>query len=72
MKLALVVLALLVLPILSFAQDLRLRQEAVQLLERANAASSASKLPNLERVDTFRVLDGASGPQEGSFSRVAI
>lgn len=72
MKPALTLVALLVLPTLSFTQDLRLRQEAVQLLERANAASTAPKLPNLERVDTFRVLDSPSGPQEGSFSRVVI
>jgi Gram-negative bacterial TonB protein C-terminal len=54
-----------------FSQDLKLREEAVRLLERANAVSSSSKLPNLERVDTFRVF-GDSGTQDGSFTRVVV
>jgi len=54
------------------AQDPELRREAVQLLERANAVSLSPKLPNLERVDTFRVFDSSSGPQEGTFTRVVV
>jgi Gram-negative bacterial TonB protein C-terminal len=54
------------------AQDMAQRRRAVELLERASRASEPPNLPNLERVDTFRVLDAASGPQEGSFSRVVI
>ena len=54
------------------AQDPELRREAVQLLEHANGVSLAPKLPNLERVDTFRVLDSSSGPQEGTFTRVVV
>jgi hypothetical protein len=54
------------------AQDPELRREAVQLLEHANGVSLSPKLPNLERVDTFRVLDSSSGPQEGSFTRVVV
>ncbi len=50
---------------------MKLREEAVRLLERANLASSSPKLPNLERVDTFRVFTEA-GVQEGSFNRVVI
>lgn len=72
MKSLLTLVFLLLVSALSFAQDLQLRQEAVQLLERADAVSTAPNLPNLERVDTFRVLDSASGPQEGTFSRVVI
>ena len=49
-----------------------MRQEAVQLLERANAVSLPPNLPNLERTVAFRVLDSASGAQEGTFTRVVI
>ena len=54
------------------AQDPELRREAVQLLERANGVSLSPKLPNLERVDTFRVLDSSVGSQEGTFTRVVV
>jgi hypothetical protein len=64
-------LALLFIPIRSSSQDLKLREEAVRLLERANAVSSSPKLPNLERIDMFRSF-GAGGVKEGSFSRVVI
>ena len=56
----------------AFAQDPEVRREAVQLLERANGVSLSPKLPNLERVDTFRVFDSSSGPQEGAFTRVVV
>src|SRR2546425_458718 len=67
-----------VLPLILFtaipasAQDPELRREAVQLLERANGVSLSPKLPNLERVNTFRVFDSSSGPQEGTFTRVVV
>jgi Gram-negative bacterial TonB protein C-terminal len=54
------------------AQDPEVRRQAVELLERANAAALPASLPNLERVDTFRVLDAGSGPREGTFSRVVV
>src|SRR5258708_32466350 len=54
------------------AQDQELRREAVQLLEHANGVSLSPKLPNLERLDTFRVFDSSSGPQEGTFTRVVV
>jgi len=54
------------------AQDPEVRREAVELMERASAASLPAKLPNLERVDTFRVLDAGSGPREGTFTRVVL
>jgi hypothetical protein len=47
------------------------REEAVHLLERANLVSSSPKLPNLERIDTCRVI-GDAGVQDGSFSRSVI
>lgn len=71
MKPALTLLVVVSLSGLSSSQDLKLREEAIRLLERANAVSSSPKLPNLERVDTFRAF-GAAGVQEGSFSRVVI
>lgn len=71
MKLTFALLIVLSLSGSSAAQDLKLREEAVRLLERANAISSSPKLPNLERVDIFRAFDEA-GVQEGSFSRVVI
>jgi TonB family protein len=72
MKPALTLLVLLLASTLSFAQDVRLRQEAVGLLENANRVSLSPNLPNLERTVTFRVLDSASGPQEGTFTRVVV
>jgi hypothetical protein len=56
----------------AFAQNADVRREAIQLMERAAAVSSSPNLPNLERSDTFRVLDTASGAREGSFARVVI
>ncbi len=76
MKSALTLLFLLSLFLLpstcSFAEDPELRREAVRLLERANAVSLSPNLPNLERTDTFRVLDSSSGVQEGTFTRVVV
>jgi TonB family protein len=64
-------IALIVLAHSVSAQDVKVRQQAEHLLEHANAVSSSPKLPNLERVDTFRVFeDGAV--KEGSFSRVVV
>lgn len=72
MKPAFGLLALLVLPCLAFGQDLQLRQQAVSLLERANAASVSPSFPSLERSVTFRVLDSATGPQQGTFIRMVV
>jgi TonB family protein len=55
----------------AYGQDPQLREEAVRLLEKADAISTSPKLPNLERTDTFRVY-GSDSIQEGSFSRVVI
>jgi hypothetical protein len=67
------VLPLILLTVIpASAQDLELRREAIQLLEHANGVSLSPKLPNLERVDTFRVFDSSSGPQEGTFTRVVV
>ena len=54
-----------------FAQDVKVREEAVRLLERANAVSSSPRLPNLERVDRFRVF-AEDGTKEGAFIRQVI
>src|SRR5260370_12794933 len=56
----------------SAAEDPEVRREALELMERASAASLPAKLPNLERVDTLRVLDAGSGPREGTFTRVVV
>ena len=72
MKPALALLALFVAPTLSFSQDLQLRQEAVRLLEQANAASLSPHLPNLERTDTFRVFNSESAAEEGTLTRVVV
>jgi hypothetical protein len=42
------------------------------MLERAHGVSLSPQLPNLERIDTFRVLDAGSGPREGTFTRVVV
>jgi hypothetical protein len=54
------------------AQDPEVRREAVQMLERAHGVSLSPHLPDLERIDTFRVLDAGSGPREGTFTRVVV
>src|SRR5260370_4544840 len=71
MRSSLVLVAVLSAAVRCFAQDLKVREEAVCLLERANAVSSSPHLPNLERADTFRVF-GDSGIKEGSFTRLVI
>ena len=71
MKASFVLLALLI-STACYAEDVKLREEAEQLLERANRVSSPARLPNLERVDTFRVQDSSSGAAEGYFTRVVV
>src|SRR5580704_4676867 len=68
----LVVLILIAIPLLSLAQDIRVRQEAVRLLERGNAVTTPVKLPDLERVDTFRVFGPDATTREGTFTRVVV
>jgi hypothetical protein len=72
MKTVLVLSALVLAPFLSSAQDAQLRSRAVSLLESATAASVAPNLPNLERVDTFRVFDADAKAREGSFTRTVL
>ena len=71
MKPALALLTLFVVAHSGFAQDVKVRERAEHLLERANAVSSSPKLPNLERLDTFRVFEEGA-VKEGSFSRVVV
>ena len=71
MRPALTFFVVLALSALALSQDVKLREEATRLLERANAVSSSPKLPNLEHVDNFRVFRD-SGTKEGSFTRVVI
>jgi len=72
MKLALAsVVFLLAQSHLTSAQDVKVREEAVRLMERANLVSTPVERPSSERVDRFRVFSD-SGVQEGSFSRVVI
>jgi hypothetical protein len=72
MKTVLVLSALVLAPFLCAAQDAQLRSRAVSLLESATAASVAPDLPNLERVDTFRVFDTDAKAREGSFTRTVL
>jgi Gram-negative bacterial TonB protein C-terminal len=65
-------LVFLLVSCISFGQDLQLRQQAVSLLERANAVSVSPNFPSLERTVTFRVLDSATGPQQGTFTREVV
>jgi TonB family protein len=71
MKPAMTLVILLGLSISSFSQDIRVREQAVHLLERGNAVSTAIQFPNLERNDSFRVF-GSEAVREGSFTRVVI
>jgi TonB family protein len=72
MKPAFGLLAFLLISCISFGQDLQLRQQAVSLLERANAVSVSPNFPSLERTVTFRVLDSATRPQQGTFTRDVV
>jgi TonB family protein len=72
MKSTLTLVALALTATFSYAQDPQLRAQAIEMLEHANQVSFSPSWPDLERVETFQVLDAASGPQEGSFSRVTI
>ncbi|MEO8727140.1 MAG: energy transducer TonB [Acidobacteriaceae bacterium] len=54
------------------AEDPQLRQEAVRLMERAAAASTAPTLPNVLRTDHFRSYSLQGNPQEGSFTRAVV
>ena len=71
MRPALALLTLLVVTHAAVAQDIKVREQAEHLLEHANAVSSSPKLPNLERVDSFRVFENGA-VKEGSFSRVIV
>lgn len=72
MKLARLLLAVVVTSTLTFSQDVQLRQEAVRLMEKADAVSTSPHLPNLERTSVFRVFGAESSVVEGVFSRVVI
>jgi TonB family protein len=72
MKTALALLTLLVISIASPAQDIRVREQAIQLLEKAKAATTPVKLPNLERTDTFRAFGSDGTIKDGTFTRVVI
>lgn len=72
MKQALLLFALAIASTFVFSQDAQVREEAVRLLEKADAVSTPVHLPNLERIDTFRVFAYDSPVREGSFSRVVI
>jgi hypothetical protein len=71
MKLVLAALVVLIATLTGFAQDVKVREQAEQLLERANTVSSSPHLPDLERIDTFRVF-GEGDVKEGSFTSVVV
>ena len=54
-----------------FGEDVKLREEAVHLLERANQVSLPGTVPNYQQVVTFRVYypDGTS--KEGTYTKIA-
>jgi TonB family protein len=63
--------AVLLFSVACFSQDLKLREQAITMLEKANAASEPANLPNLERDDTFQ-LYGEQDVQQGAFTRTVI
>lgn len=63
---------LVVAAVLSPAQDIRVRVEAVHLLERGNAVTTPVKLPDLERIDSFQVFGPDTAVKGGTFTRVVI
>jgi TonB family protein len=72
MKQALLLFTLAIASTFVFPQDVQVREEAVRLMEKADAVSTPLHLPNLERIDTFRVFSYDAPVREGSFSRVVI
>jgi TonB family protein len=72
MKTALALVTLVVISVASPAQDIHVREQATQLLERGNAVTTPVKLPDLERIDSFRVFGSESAVKEGTFTRVVI
>jgi hypothetical protein len=54
-----------------FAEDVKLREEAVRLMERANQVSLPGPVPNYEQVVSFRVHYPDGAAKEGSYSRVS-
>jgi TonB family protein len=64
-------LSFLLLSSLSCAQDIKVREKAIRLIERASQVSTSAEKVNSERVDRFRAFSDA-GVQEGNFSRVVI
>jgi len=67
-----VLLGVVLTSTLAFSQDVQLRQEAVRLMEKAEAVSTSPHLPNLERTSAFRVFGTESSVEEGVFTRVVI
>jgi hypothetical protein len=57
--------------ICSRAEDVKLREEAVHLLEVANAVSLPGGLPPFEQTVSFRVHEPDGSVKEGSFTRVS-
>ncbi|MGA7382991.1 MAG: hypothetical protein WBX03_19215 [Terriglobales bacterium] len=72
MKKALALVALVITSVVSPAQDIRVRAEAMRLLEKGNAVTTPVKLPDLERVDSFRVFGPDQAFKDGVFTRVVI
>lgn len=72
MKSAQALLAVVLTSTLTFSEDMQLRQEAVRLMEKADAVTTSLHLPNLERTSTFRVFGTESSVMEGVFTRVVI
>jgi len=54
-----------------FAEDVKLREEAVRLMERANQVSLPGPVPNYEQAVSFRVHYPDGAAKEGSYSRVS-
>lgn len=61
---------LLLVPSL-FGEDVKVREEAVRLLERANEVSLPGTVPNYEQIVTFRVHSPDGTSKDGTYSRVA-
>ena len=53
------------------AEDVKLREQAVQLMEVANAVSLPGALPSYEHTVTFRVHEPDGTVKEGKFTRVS-
>jgi TonB family protein len=70
--LSLIILASVLCPAVASAEDVKLREQAVQLMEIANAVTLPGMLTNYQQSVTFRVHEPDGAVKEGALTRVSV